>query len=65
MNIDKALSLKHGDTVFCPADRGDPAKTGTVKSVSHNVNKNIRGVEYVWVTVQHVGHGSVWPSNRL
>jgi hypothetical protein len=68
MKIEKALTLKVGDTVYCPADRGDPPFSG---KVTHNCNgtktisKNLDGVEYIWVEVQGPGKKSMWPSNRL
>ena len=65
MDINKAQSLKIGQTVHFPSDRGDPAGSGCVKHVSETVNKNIHGTEYIWVTVDTGGHASVWPSNRL
>lgn len=68
MEINKAKELVYGKQVHCPADRGDPAYMGVVRHVSTDVNKNIHGVEYVWVTVSKVGNGQtshVWPSNRL
>lgn len=68
MNIDKAMQLKVGDVVHCPADRGDPAYKG---KVTHNCNssktvaKTLDGSEYVWVEVQGPYHKTMWPSNRL
>lgn len=54
-----------GKRVKCPADRGDAPYTGTITQVGTEVHKNIKGVEYVWVTVKGSHHSSVWPSNRL
>lgn len=52
--------------VLCPADRGTKPFVGLVLAVSEEVNKNIYGVEYVWVTVRETnGRNGVWPSNRL
>lgn len=66
MNIEKARTIKPGDTVRCPADRGEPGYTGKVEHVSPNEGTNIHGVPYIWVTVRRPGgHASVWPSNRL
>ena len=62
MDIEKALKLKKGDSVFFPPDRGDAGGIGMVKSASKEVNKNIHGKEYVWVGLMG---GGVWPSNRL
>lgn len=69
MNIERALKLKPGDKVSCPADRGDPAFTGTVTHANANSKEICKmadtGVEYVWVEVQGPYHKSLWPSNRL
>lgn len=70
MNINKALSLKEGDIVHFPADRGDPAGYGRVTHVQPGpaTQKNIYGVEYVWGTVTlpySAKRSTVWPSNRL
>lgn len=65
MLITKALQLKVGDRVRCPADRGVPAFTGTVTHVSTQINE-VGAVQYIWVEVQRPNsHKSVWPSNRL
>ena len=56
------------DRVSCPADRGDKAFGGRVTHVSTDVNTNIHGVPYVWVTVVSADsnrRSSVWPSHRL
>jgi len=68
MNIDQARKLKFGQLVKCPADRGSPAFTGTVRSedcATAQSNENLSGEVYIWVTVSHRGIKSVWPSNRL
>lgn len=54
-----------GKIVKCPPDRGDARYSGKITQVGTEVHKNIRGVEYVWVTVKGPYHSSVWPSNRL
>jgi hypothetical protein len=64
MHIDKALRLKVGDIVHCPADRGDPAFTGRVTHVSPVIHEASL-TEFIWVEVQGPHHKSVWPSNRL
>lgn len=68
MTVKQALALKPNQIVHCPADRGSPPFVGRVKHVGRDVQRNIRGVDYVWVTLhnrtQHDG-GGVWPSNRL
>lgn len=68
MNVQKAKSLKVGQKVFCPADRGEKAFSGKV--VDQNlenaqVHKNHKGDEYIWIAVQGLSKKSVWPSNRL
>jgi hypothetical protein len=68
MKLAQARALKVGDKVNYPADRGDQAGTGIVKSEpTTTVNKNIRGVAYVWVVVYQpaLGRASLWPSNKL
>lgn len=65
MKIEQAKSLKRGDTVAYPADRGSPAGTGKVESIGTEVHKTIAGNEYIWVTVRLFGHNAAWPSNRL
>lgn len=67
MNIDKAITLKPGDTVRCPADRGEAGYTGKVTHVAGNKCTSFNGTPYVWVTVRHPSGLSnhVWPSNRL
>ncbi len=58
---------KYGDHVHCPADRGEPAYTGTVRDVGTDVLTNIHGVKCVWVSVQRIDstRRTVWPSHRL
>lgn len=66
MDIAKARTLKIGDTVRCPADRGDPAYSGKVEHVGQDEAQDLQGRGYLWVTVRRAGaHASVWPSNRL
>lgn len=68
MDIEKALKLKRGDIVYCPADRGNPNFCGTVASdiTDKTISKNIKGYKYIWIEVlTPFGHKSVWPSNRL
>lgn len=66
MRIEKALELKVGNMVSCPADRGDPAFRGPVTHISPVPCKNHVGEDCIWVEVQRPGrHKSVWPSNRL
>lgn len=65
MVIAHAKKLKIGQTVHCPADRGDKGFSGKVVHVGETVYSNHQGTEYVWVTVQGVKKSSVWPSNRL
>lgn len=63
----KPSEVKIGAIVHCPADRGDAPYTSRVVHIDPTSNKNIHGVEYVWVTVHrsdtHTNH--VWPSHRL
>lgn len=65
--LDPAIALRRmGQCVQCPADRGDPAYTGIVRKFGTNVYTNIRGVRYVWVTVQRPDkHNTMWPSHRI
>jgi hypothetical protein len=70
MDIDQAKKLKYGQKVRCPADNGDPPYVGTVRTETEiiagsSVEKNLDGVEYIWIEVQGLKHKSVWPSNRL
>lgn len=65
MDIQKATKLKVGDIVRFPADRGEPSGSGKIAHISTDVNKNIHGIDYVWVTVNVGQHNTVWPSNRL
>lgn len=66
MELERALALKPGDKVACPADRGSPAYTGEVRHVGKTVSETIGGRKYVWVTVRNrYCQESVWPSNRL
>lgn len=70
MDIESARKLKYGDRVHCPADRGDPAYVGTVRSVDCGTTPlaSHMGKEFIWVLVRQPGprgHRSVWPSNRL
>lgn len=60
-------TLVYGTRVHCPADRGDPAYDGTVRHIGTDVQTNIHGVKYVWVTVQSItgAQRGVWPSHRL
>lgn len=34
-------------------------------SVGTMACKSLKGQEFIWVEVQHLGKKSVWPSNRL
>ena len=56
-----------GELVSCPPDRGEPEYTGRVEQVGVDIRENIRGAEYVWISVRGLNSGrvSVWPSNRL
>lgn len=70
MELADARKLKYGDRVRCPADRGDPAYEGTVRSSDCNTKalSSHMGKEFIWVLVQQPGprgYRSVWPSNRL
>lgn len=69
MNVAQALSLKVGQQVRVPADRGEPAYIGKVAAPTLNyVHKSHQGIEYVHVTVERNrgrGTSSGWPSNRL
>lgn len=67
MNISKALKIVVGNTVACPADRGDPAYMGRVTYVGTTVLENIHGDRYIYVEVQTPwgNRKTMWPSNRL
>ncbi len=67
MTIEQANNLKVGQLVYCPEDRGEAGYSGKVTHISDTQNKNIRGTDYVWVTVRRLDGKSahVWPSNRL
>ena len=67
MNINKARTLKVGQLVYFPADRGSQGGFGYVRHVGETEQKNIYGTPYLWVTVRASGSKSagVWPSNRL
>jgi hypothetical protein len=61
MNIEQAKSLKIGDKVRCPSDRGDSSYTGTVEQVGTD-----EGKDYIWITVRAPsGRASIWPTSRL
>ncbi len=68
MQLAEAQALKKDYVVHCPEDRGQPAFAARVTHVGDTVQKNLQGVEYVWVTTR-IGNsrqsGGVWPSNRL
>ena len=59
--------FKVGDTVQCPADRGDPGYIGRVTHVSTIQNTNIHGTPYYRVTVRTPNRkrSTVWPSHRI
>lgn len=73
VTVEQAKALQPEYVVVCPEDRGEPQHAARVKHVSQDVQKNFKGVEYVWVTVQDAyvpslgrnKHRHVWPSNRL
>jgi hypothetical protein len=67
MDIERALRLKKGDIVHCPADRGEPAYIGKVVDnfTCKDVHTNMYGTKYIWVLVQGLLHKTTWPSNRL
>jgi hypothetical protein len=64
------ISLKVGQIVRCPADRGDLPYEGKVTWIGDSVCYNHLGVPYVWVGVGRwlssaKGGSTTWPSNRL
>lgn len=70
MKIEEARKLKYGQRVSCPADRGSPAFTGTVRTetelIAHAQVYTTNDVEFIWIEVQYPDrHKAVWPSNRL
>jgi hypothetical protein len=63
MKIDE---VRLGAMVACPPDMGEPSYTGRATHVGTAPEKNIQGIDYIWVEVQHPrGTKHVWPSNRL
>jgi hypothetical protein len=70
MQIERALRLKIGEAVRCPASKNQrghdgPDFTGTITGVSPIIATNAHGDEYIWVEVRGPAHKSLWPSNRL
>lgn len=61
------IQFRVGDTVKCPADRGDPGYIGRVTHVSTGQNTNIYGTPYYGVTVRTPNgkRSTVWPSHRI
>jgi carbonic anhydrase len=58
ITVEQAQNLKEGDTVYINYNNprhGEVIQTyGTVKSIPNGeVQKNIRGQEYVWVSVEY------------
>ena len=55
-----------GAQVQVPEDRGEKPYSGKIVGFGVDVQKNLKGTPYVWVTVKHPsGSEHVWPSNRL
>lgn len=54
-------------SVNVPADRGDSAYVGQVRSVTDDWHTNHKGEPHQWVTIRNpeTNRESVWPSNRL
>ena len=68
MKIEEARKLKLGDRVWCPADRGNPAFTGTVDYLSGiEASHPSSNGPFLWVGVaaSNGTRGGHWPSNRL
>lgn len=68
MEIARALKLKPGQMVSCPADRGSAPFSGNVSFgfIPGEIQYNLAGAAYVWVPVSGpLGSAGVWPSNRL
>jgi hypothetical protein len=66
MEINEAKSLKVGEVIAYPEDRGERSGAGRITHISSEENKNFTGVSYIWITVQHnPNRRAVWPSNRL
>jgi len=58
--------MKIGQSVKCPADRGDAPYAAVIVGIGEKVNTNINGVNYRWVEVQKAcGSKHIWPSHRL
>ena len=65
MDLESALKLTPGRSyVHFPADRGNLAGAGKVINAGPDIVEHL-GNKFIWVTVQHAKHRSVWPSNRL
>lgn len=52
MRIDQAQNLKPGQRVRVPADYGQRAYTGHVEHIGAHIAQNVKGDDYVWVTVR-------------
>jgi len=66
MDITRAKNLKVGDTVHCPADRGEPGYSGRVEHISTTEQTHMDSKPFLWVTVRKSNSTAhVWPSNRL
>lgn len=69
MHISNALQLKTGDSIYCPADRGEGGYRGRV---THGCGANqvytTHSTSYIWIEVKEIRYPhrkAVWPSYRL
>ena len=65
MNIETALTLKVGDVVTYPPDRGAPGGVGKVTGITRRIAENLNKDKFLWVEVRTFGKSTIWPSNRL
>lgn len=67
MNLSRAKTLVIGQNVSFPEDMEKPAGSGKIESIGTEIQKNIHGKEYIWVSVKDNASfaTSVWPTNRL
>ena len=62
----KLSALKIGQILHYPPDSGATGGTGRVAHIGAEIQENLHGVKFVWVSLR-CGNSSagVWPSNRL
>jgi hypothetical protein len=67
MRTEEARRLRPGARVLCPAERDDPPRSVVVVSVATELQEDLFGHPFVWVTVRDPQRGglAVHPSNLL